>query len=129
MAHDNVLGIEMKKRGRPQHEAAADRQRLRVLTKASFDEICSNDGTTLPKHEWQLSGSPTCGLNDRDEARSGRSRQSPLLNETSAQAPSDWAATNRRCPCSLHISPRAAGNRGHGRGGAVTEGRAVTSQI
>lgn len=50
LAHDNVLAVEMKKRGRPEHEAAADRQRLRALTKASYDEIWSNDGTTLPEH-------------------------------------------------------------------------------
>jgi hypothetical protein len=47
---DNLIAIEMKKSGRPMKEKAADRDRLCAMTKRSFDDIWSNDGTTHPQH-------------------------------------------------------------------------------
>ena len=50
IADDNLIAIEMKKRERPEQEKRADRNRLRALTKSSYDDIWSNDGTTHPEH-------------------------------------------------------------------------------
>jgi hypothetical protein len=47
---DNLLIIEMKKAGRPDHEKVTDRRRLRAMTKASFDGVWSKDGTAHPEH-------------------------------------------------------------------------------
>lgn len=40
----------MKKSIRPQSEKQKDRERLKALTKDSFDNLWSYDGYTLPKH-------------------------------------------------------------------------------
>ena len=47
---DNLIAIEMKKSTRPRDSKNADRQRLIALTKDSFDDLWSFDGTTLPEH-------------------------------------------------------------------------------
>jgi hypothetical protein len=47
---DNLIAIEMKKSNRPQNEKDADRNRLRALTKKSFDGVWLANGVTLPKH-------------------------------------------------------------------------------
>lgn len=47
---DNLIAIEMKKSQRPAQEKVADRNRLRAMTKSSFDDVWSNDGTTHPAH-------------------------------------------------------------------------------
>jgi hypothetical protein len=47
---DNLIAIEVKKREGKDNEKTKDRERLRALTKASFDNIWSNDGMTLPEH-------------------------------------------------------------------------------
>ncbi len=50
IAQDNLIAFEMKKSNRPQEEKDADRKRLRALTKASYDDVWSADGRTLPEH-------------------------------------------------------------------------------
>ena len=50
VAEDDLVAIEMKKVGRPKAEKVADRNRLRAMTKGSYDSIWSNDGTTHPEH-------------------------------------------------------------------------------
>lgn len=50
IAEDNLIAIEMKKSGRPEAEKNSDRNRLRAMTKSSFDDIWSNDGKTHPEH-------------------------------------------------------------------------------
>ena len=47
---DNLIAIEMKKAGRPKTERDSDHTRLRAMTKRSFNDIWSNDGTTHPEH-------------------------------------------------------------------------------
>jgi hypothetical protein len=47
---DNLLAIEMKKAERPEDEKNKDRIRLRALTKDSYNDTWSNDGTTHPEH-------------------------------------------------------------------------------
>jgi hypothetical protein len=47
---DNLIAVEMKKAGRPSKEKQADRDRLRAMTKASYDGVWSNDGSTHPEH-------------------------------------------------------------------------------
>lgn len=47
---DNLIAIEMKKSNRPKHEKDKDRNRLIALTKASYDDIWSFDGKTLPEY-------------------------------------------------------------------------------
>lgn len=47
---DNLIAIEMKKSNRPNDQKESDRERLICLTKDSYDDIWSFDGTTLPKH-------------------------------------------------------------------------------
>ncbi len=47
---DNLLAIEMKKSNRPEHEKVSDKNRLRALTKDSYNNIWSNDGKTFPEH-------------------------------------------------------------------------------
>ena len=47
---DNLVAVEMKKSGRPQAEKNKDRERLRALTKSSYDDVWSNDGKTNPEH-------------------------------------------------------------------------------
>lgn len=47
---DNLIAIEIKKSNRPEEEKENDRNRLRALTKSSYDEVWSFDGTTHPEH-------------------------------------------------------------------------------
>lgn len=48
---DNLIAVEMKKEYRSDEHKDRDRERLRALTKPTYDEnIWSNDGTTLPEH-------------------------------------------------------------------------------
>lgn len=47
---DNLIAIEMKKSNRSKKEKDADKKRLKALTKNSFDDIWSFDGTSLPEH-------------------------------------------------------------------------------
>ena len=47
---DNLIAIEMKKANRPVAEKAKDKERLRALTKDTFDDTWSYDGVTLPEH-------------------------------------------------------------------------------
>lgn len=47
---DNLIAIEMKKSGRPVDERKNDINRLRCLTRQSFNQTWSFDGTTLPQH-------------------------------------------------------------------------------
>jgi len=47
---DNLIALEMKKSTRPDHEKEKDRKRLIALTKESYDDVWSNDGTALPEH-------------------------------------------------------------------------------
>lgn len=50
MEQDNLIAFEMKKANRPQTEKDSDRNRLRALTKDSYDNVWSADGKTLPEH-------------------------------------------------------------------------------
>lgn len=50
VAEDNLIAVEMKKSDRPSKEKQKDRDRLRALTKASFDNVWSSDGVTQPEH-------------------------------------------------------------------------------
>lgn len=50
VAEDNLIAVEMKKSTRSQADKDADRDRLRAMTKSSYDGIWSNDGTTHPEH-------------------------------------------------------------------------------
>lgn len=47
---DNLIAIEMKKSNRPFSEKRDDKERLKALTKDSFDDTWSYDGITLPEH-------------------------------------------------------------------------------
>lgn len=47
---DNLIAIEMKKSNRPQDSKEKDRERLKALTKESYDDIWSYDGKSLPEH-------------------------------------------------------------------------------
>lgn len=47
---DNLIAIEMKKSNRPKSEKTADKERLKALTKNTFDDFWSYDGVTLPEH-------------------------------------------------------------------------------
>lgn len=49
VAEDNLIAVEVKKRGSREDDKAKDRERLRALTKPS-DDIWSNDGVTRPEH-------------------------------------------------------------------------------
>lgn len=46
---DNLIAIEMKKKERPKSEGVSDRQRLALMTRKSFDNIWSWNGTS-PEH-------------------------------------------------------------------------------
>lgn len=50
VAEDNLIAVEVKKRDAPKDEKEKDRDRLRALTKASYDNVWSNDGIALPEH-------------------------------------------------------------------------------
>jgi hypothetical protein len=47
---DNLIAVEMKKVERPKKEKDSDRNRLRAMTKESYDGVWSADGTTHPEH-------------------------------------------------------------------------------
>jgi hypothetical protein len=47
---DNILALEMKKSYRQVKEKEMDRARVKTLTKTSFDNVWSYDGTTYPEH-------------------------------------------------------------------------------
>lgn len=47
---DNLIAIEMKKSNRPAHEKEEDKNRLKALTRNTFDDVWVNDGTSLPAH-------------------------------------------------------------------------------
>lgn len=47
---DNLIVIEMKKSTRSAADKVRDRNRLRALTKDSFNDVWSFDGKTLPEH-------------------------------------------------------------------------------
>ena len=47
---DNLICLEMKKSLRPNSEKTKDRERVRVLTKDSYDDVWSYDGKTFPEH-------------------------------------------------------------------------------
>ncbi|ALV04987.1 hypothetical protein [Roseateles depolymerans] len=47
---DNLIAIEVKKRDTPPADKYKDRERLRALTKGSYDDIWSADGVALPEH-------------------------------------------------------------------------------
>jgi len=49
-AEDNLIAVELKKRDTPKAEKDKDRERLRALTKSSYDDIWSNDGLAIPEH-------------------------------------------------------------------------------
>ncbi len=50
IAADNLIAIEVKKYDQPDEEKQRDRERLRALTKESFDGIWVNDGSNPPEH-------------------------------------------------------------------------------
>ena len=50
LSQDNLIAIEMKKSNRPQDSKEKDRERLKALTKESYDDIWSYDGKSLPEH-------------------------------------------------------------------------------
>lgn len=50
VAQDNLIAVEVKKHDAPVSEKSKDRERLRALTKASYDDIWSADGVPLPEH-------------------------------------------------------------------------------
>ena len=50
MEMDNLLAIEMKKSTRSEDDKVSDKNRLRTLTKSSYDDVWSYDGNTHPEH-------------------------------------------------------------------------------
>lgn len=50
ISNDNLIALEMKKSSRSDEEKKSDKERLSCLTKNSYDDIWSYDGTTLPEH-------------------------------------------------------------------------------
>jgi hypothetical protein len=47
---DNLIAVEVKKGDAPNDEKEKDRERLQALTKASYDDVWSNDGVAPPEH-------------------------------------------------------------------------------
>lgn len=47
---DNLIVVEMKRSNHPASEKQKDRIRLRAMTKATYDNVWSYDGKTLPEH-------------------------------------------------------------------------------
>jgi hypothetical protein len=47
---DNLIAIEMAKPNKSLKDTQDDKDRLMALTKASYDDVWSNDGTTHPEH-------------------------------------------------------------------------------
>ena len=50
IAQDNLIAIGMKKSNASAEEKQSDKERLMALTKDTFDDVWSFDGTTLPQH-------------------------------------------------------------------------------
>lgn len=50
IAADNLIAVEVKKRDGREDDKTKDKERLRALTKASYDDIWSYDGVALPEH-------------------------------------------------------------------------------
>lgn len=50
VAEDNLIAVEVKKHDTSWREKDKDRDRLRALTKASYDDIWSSDGVAHPEH-------------------------------------------------------------------------------
>lgn len=50
ISKDNLIAIEMAKPNKTAAEMQSDRNRLMALTKASYDDVWSNDGTAHPEH-------------------------------------------------------------------------------
>lgn len=50
MGRDNLIAIEMAKPNKSSQEIRDDKNRLRALTKTSFNDTWSNDGRTHPEH-------------------------------------------------------------------------------
>ena|SRR3990167_5742499 len=50
VTEDNLIAFELKKSTRPNQEKEDDRNRLRAMTKASYDDIWSADGIAHPEH-------------------------------------------------------------------------------
>ena len=50
IAQDNLIAVEMKRSTHPKSEKDKDKIRLKCLTKDSFDDLWSFDGTALPEH-------------------------------------------------------------------------------
>jgi hypothetical protein len=50
IAADNLIAVEVKKRDSKEEDKTKDRERLRALTKASYDDIWSHDGVVFPEH-------------------------------------------------------------------------------
>ena len=50
IAADDLIAIEVKKHDTPDKAKQQDRERLRALTKASYDGVWMNDGSAPPEH-------------------------------------------------------------------------------
>lgn len=50
LEQDNLIALEMKKSSGRRSEKEKDRERLKALTRQSFDNIWNYDGKTLPEH-------------------------------------------------------------------------------
>ncbi|HDR3492160.1 TPA: hypothetical protein QCN73_003641 [Bacillus wiedmannii] len=50
LVQDNLIALEMKKSNGRKSEKEKDRERLKALTRQSFDNIWSYDGQSLPEH-------------------------------------------------------------------------------
>ena len=50
IAQDNLIALEMKKSNASAEEKQSDKERLMALTRDTFDDVWSFDGTTLPEH-------------------------------------------------------------------------------
>lgn len=50
LLRDNLMAIELKRNTHSKSDRDSDKLRLKCLTKDSFDDVWSYDGTTLPEH-------------------------------------------------------------------------------
>jgi hypothetical protein len=50
VSEDNLIAVEVKKREAKERDKSKDRERLRAMTKASYDGVWANDGITHPEH-------------------------------------------------------------------------------
>ena len=65
---DNLIALEMKRLEHSESEKAKDRDRLRALTKQSYDGVWSADGKTLPEHVCGYSWGYFAELNAADRS-------------------------------------------------------------